>query len=77
MTISTSRKVAFFILQQEKFFDKLHVHPNHFRKAYNELFLSNSILLKDLTQEKVQMVIRYLMLTFFDGILTAKIISES
>ena len=50
---------------------------DHFEKAYKELFLSNSVLLKDLAKENIHTVVRYLMLTFFDGILTAKIISEN
>lgn len=50
---------------------------SHFENAYKDLFLSNSALLKDLARENIYTVVRYLMLTFFDGILTAKIISET
>jgi hypothetical protein len=48
----------------------------HFEKAYNDLFLSNSALLQELAKDNIHTVIKFLMLTFFDGILTAKVISE-
>ncbi|MCD4783939.1 MAG: hypothetical protein K8T10_08970 [Candidatus Eremiobacteraeota bacterium] len=49
---------------------------SHFEKAYRELFLTNSILLKDLAQGNIQLVVKYLMLTFFDGILAARVIAD-
>jgi hypothetical protein len=49
----------------------------HFEKAYKDLFITGSSLLNDLVKDNVQLVVKYLMLTFFDGILTAKIISEN
>ncbi len=48
----------------------------HFEKSYRELFTSNSILLTSLAQKHTKMIINYLMLSFFDGILTARIIAE-
>lgn len=50
---------------------------SHFEKAYKELFLTNSILLNELSRGKAQLVVRHLMMTFFDGILTARIIFNS
>jgi hypothetical protein len=49
---------------------------SHFEKAYQELFLSNSALLKEIASDNIDTVIKFLMLTFFDGILTAMVISE-
>lgn len=49
---------------------------SHFEKAYRELFLTNSILLKDLAQGNMHLIVKYLMLTFFDGILAAKVIAD-
>ena len=48
----------------------------HFEKAYEELFLSNSTLLRSMAQENIDRVVRYLVLTFFDGILFAMVLSE-
>ena len=50
---------------------------NHFTNAYKELFLSKSILLRDLVKDKIDKVVHFLMLAFFDGIITAKIMSEN
>ncbi len=48
----------------------------HFEKAYEELFLSNSTLLQSMAQDNIDRVVRYLVLTFFDGILFAMVLSE-
>lgn len=48
----------------------------HFEKAYMELFYTNSLLLKELDEEQVKKIVKLLLNTFFDGILTAKIVSE-
>ena len=49
---------------------------SHFEKEYRELFRSNSLLLSDLAGGNIDTVVEYLMLSFFDGILTAKIIAD-
>jgi hypothetical protein len=48
---------------------------SYFEKEYRQLFLSNSALLADLAGGNIDTVVEYLMLSFFDGILTAKIIA--
>lgn len=50
---------------------------SHFEKAYRELFTSKSVLLRDLARDNIDTVVHYLMLTFFDGILTARIIARN
>ncbi|MCE1245127.1 MAG: hypothetical protein LWY06_00615 [Firmicutes bacterium] len=49
---------------------------SHFEKAYEDLFLTNSVLLNDLSAGNSQTIVKYLMLTFFDGILVSRIISD-
>lgn len=48
----------------------------HFEKAYQDLFLTNSTLLRSMAREYLEMVVRHLILTFFDGILFAMVLSE-
>jgi len=49
---------------------------SYFEDAYRQLFKSNSIILNELAGGNIDKIVEYLMLTFFDGILTAKIISD-
>jgi hypothetical protein len=49
---------------------------SHFEKAYEDLFLTNTGLLNDLSSGNSQTIVKFLMLTFFDGILVSRIISD-
>lgn len=48
----------------------------HFEKAYHELFVSSSALLKNIAKDSIEKVVKYLVLTFFDGILLAMVLAE-